>query len=159
MNHNTMRTKMLRYLDDELSDQEYMEMRRHLEHCENCRDALRTIESMWSAERPIERITAPPYLWMRISAQLQEEAEEGFLHGLKESVRPALRPVATVVVLLFMFFSGITLGNLMTGSTGDDSRISAAGGTDTFQTSYFEILPPGSINAHVLVLNESEMEE
>jgi len=64
-----------------------------------------------------------------------------------------------VVVLLFIFFSGIKLGNLITGSTGDVTEISAESATDNFGMGYFEISPPGSINAHVLALNESEIDE
>ena len=159
MKHKAIQKKLLRYLDDELSEQEKVKVQCHLERCETCRDALQTIELMWATERPIERKTAPPFLWTRISARLQAEAEQGFLNGLKVPVRLALRPVVTVVVLLFIFFSGIKLGNLITGSTGDVTEISAESATDNFGMSYFEISPPGSINAHVLALTESEMQE
>lgn len=159
MKHKIIQKKLLRYWDDELSEQEKENVQRHLERCETCRDALQTIEWIWTTERPIERKTAPPFLWTRISAQMQTEAEQGFLNGLKVPVRLALRLVVTVVVLLFIFISGIKLGNSTIGSTGDVTEISAESATDNFGMSYFEISPPGSINALVLALNESEMEE
>lgn len=159
MKHKSIRKKLLRYLDGGLPEREQKKVRRHLESCETCRDALQTIELIWASERPIERKTAPPFLWTRISARLQAEAKQGFLNGLKAPVRLALRPVVTVVVLFFLFFSGIKLGNLITGSTGDVTEISAESATNNFGMSYFEILPPGSIDANVLTLSKSEMQK
>lgn len=158
MNHKMIQKKLLRYLDDELSEQEKVKVQRHLERCETCRDALKTIELMWVTERPIERKTAPPFLWTRISARLQAEAEQGIFKGFKKPVRLALRPLVTVVVLLFIFFSGIKLGNLMTGPSGDVAEISTERITDNFGMSYFEILPPGSLDARALALTESEIQ-
>ncbi len=159
MKHKSIRKKLLRYLDGDLSVREKVKVRHHLESCRACRDALKMLESMWVAERTIERQTAPPFLWTRIAARLQSQTERKLFKGLKNPVRWALRPVVTVVVLLFIFFSGIKLGNLITGSTGDVTEISAESATDNFGMSYFEISPPGSINAHVLALTESEMQE
>jgi len=157
MKHKTIQKKLLRYLDEELSELEKVEVQRHLERCETCRDALQTVESLWIAERPLERKTAPPFLWTRISVQLGAEAEKGIFKGFKEPVRLALRPLVTVVVLLFIFFSGITLGDLMTGSSGDVTEISTERITDNFGMSYFEILPPGSLDASSLALTEKEV--
>jgi predicted anti-sigma-YlaC factor YlaD len=156
MDHKAIQKKLLRYLDDELSEQEKVKVQRHLERCETCREALQTIELMWATERPIERKTAPPFLWTRIAARLQSQTELEIFKGLGNPVRWVLRPVMTVVVLLFIFFSGIQLGNLMTGNTGKASALSTEKVTDNFGMNYFEILPPGSIDANILALTESE---
>jgi predicted anti-sigma-YlaC factor YlaD len=159
MRHKTIQIKLLRFLDDDLAEREKAIVQRHLEGCRTCRDALKTVESMWVLERPMERETAPPFLWTRISARLQIEAEPAFFKAFEKPLRLALPPVVTTVVLLFIFFSGIKLGNLITGSTGDVTEISTERVTDNFGMSYFEILPPGSINAHALALTESEMQK
>ena len=159
MKHKLIQKKLLCYLDGDLSEREKVQVQRHLESCPECRDALKTVESMWAIEQPIERKTVAPFLWTRISSRLHAEAKQGFFKGSKKPVRLALRPLVTAVVLIFIFYSGIKLGNLITGSTSDVSQVSAENTIDNFGMSYFDILPPGSINAQVLVLIESEMEE
>lgn len=159
MKHKLIRKKLLRYLDGDLSIKEKVKVRHHLESCRACRDALKMLESMWVAERPIERKTAPAFLWTRIAARLQSQTEREIFKGLGNPVRWVLRPVITVVVLLFIFFSGMKLGNLITGSTGDVTEISTERITDNFGMSYFEILPPDSIDANILALTESERQE
>jgi len=159
MKHKKIQKKLLRYLDDDLPEREKVKVQRHLESCQTCRDALKTLESMWVTERSIERKTAPPFLWTRISAKLSAEAEHGFFKGFKKPLRLALRPVATVMVLLFIFFIGIKLGNLMSGSSRDVTEISTERITDNFGMSYFEILPPGSLDARVLALTNNEMQK
>lgn len=159
MKHKTIQKKLLRYLDGDLPDREKAKVRRHLEGCRTCRDALKMIESMWIMERPIERKAAPPFLWTRIAARLRLETKRSFFKEFKKDVRLALRPVVTVVVLLFIFLCGVQLGNLVIRSAGEGAEISAERSTDTFGMSYFEILPPGSINAQSLALTESEIQK
>lgn len=159
MDHKTIQRKLLRYLDDELSEKERSQVRHHLKNCRTCRDGLKAIESMWVSEQPIERQTAPPFLWTRISAQLEAKAEKKIFKGLKKPLRLALRPILTIVVLFFIFYSGINLGKLMTGSSESVTEISTARITDNFGSSYFEILPPGSLDAQVLALDKSEIQK
>lgn len=156
MDHKTIQKKLLRYLDDELSELEKVKVQRHLESCLECRDILKTIKSIWVTEQPIERQTVPPFLWTRISMRLNSERKQGILNKRKQFALPALRPVITAVVLLFIFFSGIKLGNLITGTTDDVIEISTETITDNFGMNYFEILPPGSLDASSLTLTENE---
>lgn len=145
MKHKSIRKKLLRYLDDDLSEREKEKMQRHIESCPGCRDALKAIEALWVTEQMIERQTAPPFLWTRIAGRLQSQTKRGLIEEPENPARWVLRPVLTVVMLFLMLYSGIRLGNLMTGSTGDASEISTENPTDNFGMSYFEILPPGSI--------------
>ncbi len=159
MDHKAIQKKLLRYLDDELSEQEKVKVQRHLERCETCRDALQTIELMWATERPIERKNAQPFLWTRIAARLQSERRRDFSERIEKITRLTLRPALTLAVLFLIIFSGIQLGNLMTGNTGKTAALSTEKVTDNFGMSYFEILPPGSIDANILALTESERQE
>ncbi len=160
MRHKTIQKKLLRYLDNDLSEKEKEEWRRHLESCRNCRDALKTVEALWKTEQPIERKKAPQFLWTSISARLKTEQKQGFLNRVTNNiVRPALRPVAIVVVLLFIFFIGIQLGTLMSGQTGDGAEISSVKESDDFGLGYFEVLPPTSLYSHTLALIESEIKK
>lgn len=157
MKHKTIQNKLLSYLDDELPEREKIKVQSHLKSCRICQEALKTVELIWATERPIERKTAPLILWTRISTRLNSEKKQGILYTLKQFIRPALRPVMTVVVLLFIFFSGIKLGKLITGSFVNVTEKSTESIADNFGMSYFEISPPGSIDAHILALTESEM--
>ena len=159
MKHRPIRKKILRYLDDDLSVREKQKVRHHLENCQVCRDALKMLESMWVVDRPIERQTAPPFLWTRIAARLQSQTEQKPFKGLKNPVRWVLRPVMTVGVLIIIIFSGVKLGNLTIESSRDGTEISTKRITDNFGSSCFEILPPGFIDAHVFALTESERQE
>ncbi|MFO7914545.1 MAG: zf-HC2 domain-containing protein [Candidatus Krumholzibacteriales bacterium] len=159
MKHKSIRKLLLRYLDDDLSEREKTKVWRHLESCRECRDALKAIEWMWVKERPVERKKAPPFLWTRIAARLQPEAKQVFPKKIEKIARPALRLVVTVAALFFIIFSGIKLGGLMTGNSGESAELSTERITDDYGMSYFEILPPGSINVQVLALNESERQE
>ncbi|MBN2088510.1 zf-HC2 domain-containing protein [candidate division KSB1 bacterium] len=150
MRHKKIRKKLLRYLDNDLLEKEKLEVQCHLENCRSCQDDLKTVEMLWFPERLIERKSAPPFLWTRISARIQSEAKQGFLNELKKPVWLALRPVVMVAMFILIFFSGIKLGNLMIKPFGEGSEISAERSTDNFGMGYFEISPPGSIDADFL---------
>ena len=156
MKHKIIQKKLLRYWDDELSEQEKVKVKHHLESCPECRDALKTVKLMWVTERPIERKNAPPFLWTRIAARLQSERRRDFSEIIEKITRLTLRPALTLAVLFLIIFSGIQLGNLMTGNTGKAAALSTEKVTDNFGMNYFEILPPGSIDANILALTESE---
>lgn len=157
MKHKSIRKKLLRYLDGDLSIKEKAKVRHHLESCRACRDALKMLESMWVAERTIERKTAPPFLWTRIAARLQSERRREFLERIEKITQLTLRPALTLAVLFLIIFSGIQLGNLMTGNTGKASALSTEKVTDNFGMSYFEILPPGSLDASSFTLTENKV--
>lgn len=156
MKHKIIQKKLLRYLDNDLSEREKAKVRSHLENCRSCREALKVVESIWIPEQPIDRKTAPPFLWTGISTRLRSEEEQGVLGEIKKPGQAAFRPLIMVAVLVLIFFSGIKLGNLITGSSRVGTDISTERITDNFGMVYFEILPPGSIDAGVLGLIESE---
>jgi hypothetical protein len=157
MKHKSIQKKLLRYLDDDLPVSEKAKVRRHLEGCRFCRNALKTAEWVWSKGRPVQRETCPPFLWARIYMQLESEQEHRLVDRLHHIVRPALRPMITLVVLLFIFLGGIKLGNLMTVAAVDRGDMSTYNATEDFGLSYFKPLPPGSVDARALALTEREL--
>lgn len=159
MKHKTIRKKILRYLEGDLDEKEKGKIQRHLKHCRMCRDELNILRPIWMTEQPVKRETAPPFLWTRISARLSSKKKEGLPWKVKKVTRFLLRPVLTVVALGFMFYSGIRLGTLVTGAREDHTEISMETTAEEFGLNYFDILPPGSIDARILALNESEVQK
>ena len=159
MRHKSIRKKLLRYLDNDLSDGEMQHVQRHLESCQSCQDDLKTIESLWRIDRPIERMTAPPFLWTRISTRLEEEERQSFVSIIKDALLPALRPAIIIAGLLLVLVGGMELGNMITLSADDRAEILIDNTMENFGLSYFEVLPPGSIDARVLALTESELQK
>ena len=153
-----MRKKSLRYLDNDLPEREMQSVRAHLESCQTCLDVLKNIELLWRDEQPVKRVAAPPFLWLRILARLKRDEEQGFFIRFKASVLPLLRPAIIIGALVLVLIGGIEWGNMLLPASGDHREIAIAGTTGNFGMSYFEILPPGSIDARILVLSESEIQ-
>ncbi len=157
MKHKTIKKKLLRYLDNELAQKEKLKVRRHLESCQTCQNDLKIIKSLWRTGQPVEKLSVPPFLWTRIITRLKSEKQQGFVNEMKYAILPMLRPAIIIVVLLFILVGGIDLGNWLTSSPGDRAELSSENTTDNFGLSYFEVLPPGSIDGRILALTESEM--
>ncbi len=159
MRHKLIRKKLLRYLDKDLPESEQREIGNHLQSCQVCQDDLKYFETLWRIERSDSRLTAPPFLWTRISTRFRDDKKYGLFDGLKNSVTRIWRPVFLIGVLFLALVGGIKLGNMSALSTNDSSAGQIDDNTDNFGLSYFEILPPGSIDDQVLALTESEMQK
>ncbi len=156
MRHKMIQKKLLSYLDNDLSDDEKQNIQRHLETCQECRDDLETLERLWQSDRPIERMAVPPFLWSRIANALKSEKRRGFFDAAEFSFSRALRPVFVVAILVLVFIGGIELGTWIDHSEFDKPMISRERTEDNFGLNYFDVLPPGSIDAWQLALTESE---
>jgi len=156
MRHKSIRKKLLRYLDKELSEKESRRVLSHLESCQSCQSDLKAIESLWRINRPVERMATPPFLWAHISAQLKAEEKQGFFDNIKDAVLPLLRPAILVGTLLLALIGGMKLGDKIAPPPVEQAEIQIET-KDNLGMSYFEVLPPGSIDARVLALTESEM--
>ena len=107
MLHKSVRKKCLRYLDKELSEREWLKIRRHLEICKTCRDDYKYVESMWRIDVPVERIKAPPFLWTRILTIIHSDEKQGLQGNKKRTVLPVMRPLMLIMALLAALFGGI----------------------------------------------------
>jgi hypothetical protein len=157
MRHKSIRKTLLRYLDQELSERESREVQHHLENCQSCQEALKDLKAWWQPDRPIAGMIALPFLWTRISMRLKSVEKSDIFNVIKDSLFPILRPLVIIVGLLLVLLGGIELGNRMTFTPENQVGISIDPKMDNFGMNYFEVLPPGSIDARVLTLTESEM--
>lgn len=94
-------------VDDQLSSEQETELRRHIEACPACRDALAQLESLagrLEAYAYATQVTAPPELWNAIEARLDSESRAG--HGSKRVFRLFRRPLAIAASLAFLIGGG-----------------------------------------------------
>jgi anti-sigma factor RsiW len=77
------------YLDRDTSDSGYQQIRAHLDECPQCREELKSWESIDAWFRSGESsIIVPPFQWQRIAARLQEPEPAGWLLHLRTLMRP-----------------------------------------------------------------------
>ncbi len=156
MKHETVRKKLLRYLDGDLPEKERLTVRSHLRNCRSCRDDLKELEEVWKADPRAERIAAPPFLWARISAALNErEQRERFPVAAASLISSLWRPAAAFAAMVLLMTGGVKLGDMLTVSPAEFEELQVSGAEDYLGMSYFEVLPPGSIGSRVLAPDES----
>jgi anti-sigma factor RsiW len=67
------------YLDRDFSDEQYQEIRAHLEICPKCREELEVWRNIDAAFRSPEfELDVPPFLWQRIANQINGSAPQGW---------------------------------------------------------------------------------
>jgi len=157
MRHNVIKKKLISYLDTALPENEMHQIRRHLAQCQACREDLKTLARLWRPGQPPHRLVAPAHLWPRIAARLPREKSTGILDIIRQSIFPVLRPVIIGAGLIAILIGGVELGQQLSPPTIDAEGF-GGNATENFGLNYFEVLPPGSIDARLLVLTESEMQ-
>lgn len=145
MKHKTVQKKLLLYLDDNLPKNERRRISNHLANCQVCQSALQQYQKIWQTDKPIKRITAPPFLWTRISTQLERAQQKNVFNTFYNSFFPVIRPVVIVLGIFLSIFGGIRLGNMIILSQPERTEI-VTETQDNFGMNYFEILPPGTIS-------------
>ena len=152
MKHHTVRTKLLRYRDGDLPEHERRDVQRHLSVCQSCRDDLRVLAAAWDADRRAARIRPPERLWAGVSAALARRDRERKLDAAVRGFGSrAWRPAAAVAATLGLVLGGVGLGVALTTSPAGFQETRVAGTRDDLGLSYFEVLPPGSIGARLLM--------
>ena len=91
------------------ADPEYPEIRRHLDHCQECRDELKNWQVLDELFRS-EQAEVPPFQWQRIAARLQEDRNAARLPrlvSLLRNWRPAWNIALGTAVIAAVIFSGV----------------------------------------------------
>lgn len=149
MTHNTIQEQLLSYLDGEIPEESAAEIRRHLRQCEECR----ALAGLWEQEKEhTKRQSAPPYLWTRIQAELQQPAPIGWLDRIAASLRPMLQPAIVVATFILVIFAGIQIGEeIVTGVPQQSAQI-----RQEFRMDYFAAVPSGSIGEALVAPGNDE---
>jgi anti-sigma factor RsiW len=103
-----------KYFDGEVTDKERLLVEGHLEDCQACRNALKSMEELRTLIKvPVEEAVRKegfPWVWQKIERGIRTEKELTWWQSLRSwlNVRPLLRrkvwipAAATLVVLLFI---------------------------------------------------------
>ncbi|MDW7679257.1 MAG: hypothetical protein SCK70_01735, partial [bacterium] len=101
----------------------------------------------------IPRELAPPFLWTRISARLDERNQKGYISQFESAFLLGARMLAATVVVLLMIFTGIQLGKMALPAAESSQKFSqTALINEEFRMDYFSITPPGSVGEPVVAL-------
>jgi len=112
MKHKEIQKRLLRYIDAKLPPEDRKEIQLHLQRCEQCRKDLQLLSGTWSLSQSIRRVQPSPFLWNKISTQLEGKTQKGRLvYKVELFIRQTARPALTVAIVLLGLFIGIKLGN------------------------------------------------
>jgi anti-sigma factor RsiW len=98
------------YVDRDLTDSRYEEIRAHIQECGRCRDEVKNWQSLDGVFRSADQISVPPFQWQRIAAALQPEPRAAFFPGLRALLnfrKPAWSMALATMVLAVAVWTGL----------------------------------------------------
>ncbi len=161
MKHKEIQKKLLRYIDAELPQEERKEIQLHLEQCEQCRKDVELLYGVWNISQSIERMQPSPFLWNKISAQLEGKAQkERLIHKAGAFIRQTARPALTAAVAALALFIGIQIGGYLNTKTFSKQQTTQTTNElqDEFGLQNFQLLTSGSLGGEMAALMNYENE-
>ena len=155
MKHKEIQKKLLRYLDDELPQEERSEIQNHLERCEQCRQDIDLLSGAWNLSQPIKRSQPSPFLWNKISARLDSKAQKGqLIHKAVLFIRQMAQPALTAAVVILGLFIGINLGDRMITAqlSNQQTAITTTQSQSEFGLENFRVLSSSSLGSELAAL-------
>lgn len=98
--------KMNSYLNQELVENQLPAFELHLKDCASCRHILGEVKSTMSLLGHTKKLSADPYLFTRIQAQIENKNNE-----IGWDWKKVLQPIAITMIMGIGLFSGISLGS------------------------------------------------
>lgn len=98
------------FIDSQLSDEEMLAVKSHLRICSGCRTVLEEMNAVTRLFQESERVAPSPFLWNRISADLnKKDPARGWVAAILESLHPYRRGLSAAAAALTLILSvGIT---------------------------------------------------
>jgi len=154
MKHKLIRKKLLRYLDNDLPENEQQEIQAHMVECPSCRAHLQWLKSSWQTEQSISRITAPPFLWTRFLARLNKEERSPMIVRIAGQFFQYARPAIVTAVIVLMVYIGVQFGQkiILPKTESTLSGVQTSQIRTEFGMDYFSALPPGSVGEPLITL-------
>jgi hypothetical protein len=158
MKHKTIQKRLLRFLDNELPENEFRLIKSHLATCNTCRNHLQQLTAIWQVARPIPRISPPPFVWTRLSHRLENEKRVDFWKRVARHLWPYARPAVAVTTILVTILVGIEFGRQVAPPPTDSSLsfIQTSTVREEFGTDYFSVLTPGDVGEPMITLTADE---
>lgn len=127
MSSNHINNYIIGYLEKTLSPERQDEVEKHLSVCQNCKEMVQNIASVYFVNDPCPEIS--PYFYTRVEAKLSQKNERESL--LPVSIIKSLRPVAAGLFLMTAITFGIFLGNYIIFS--QQSKVSSNTNEDMYE--------------------------
>jgi predicted anti-sigma-YlaC factor YlaD len=163
MNCKNVKKNFVSLLENELSEEQRVQMEKHLKICPHCSHLLEEFSQLWGALEHHEKIQPSPYFWTRLKQKIAEH-EEGrkpvwsWLGGLVGWARPTV----AVASLLICIFLGYSLGNFPPSVNGettsqvDERTLALQQFFDSHYLNSLNDLPTGSVEATYLDMISEE---
>ncbi len=128
-------TRLIDYMDGELSRDEQERVQKHLQGCPDCREMYQEMAASWNQARE-DRISYQPFYYTRLQAKMERQAERYSQHALRRArtFRMLLQPALFFVVLGLGIFIGIQLGK----GLGNTSTVAAQTQSPDYIEAYAE---------------------
>jgi len=142
MRHQHTHTRLIRYLDGQLSREQQRAIARHLSRCPACQDELAQLGQLSALLRGLPPVELSPDFHARLQARIMETAASscgtllGWLHGYR-----FLISVAGTAALVI----GLLVGNLVGTVTSSPGALSQDQYLETVGMDHFQDYPPGSL--------------
>ncbi len=118
MKCKTVHTKLIFFLEKELSGAEMKVVQEHLDSCSDCRlfaEEMRKTLSILETEKTPE---INPFFYTRVKAKLESLEKAETLAGRRPVLVRVLQPIAFSIILLLGIYGGIKFG-ASSANTGD----------------------------------------
>jgi predicted anti-sigma-YlaC factor YlaD len=154
MKHKTVRKELLRYLDNELPEDEFKAVRMHLSSCPECSNYLKQLEKIWSDRKQVAPVEVPPFLWTRLSVRLESENRAPITKRVTTAMSLFISKVWVPTAIVITIFSGILFGSEMHNNNLRDNNGTIA--EQEFGLGYFSLTPPGYIGENITDFNATK---
>lgn len=154
MKHKTVRKKLLRYLDNELAQEELKSVRLHLSSCLECSNYLKQLEKIWLTGQHVSRVEVPPFLWTRLSVRLESENQAPITKRVTTAMSLFIGKAWVPAIIVITIFSGILFGSEMHNNNLKDKNKTIA--EQEFGLDYFSLTPPGYIGENLVDFNATK---
>ena len=112
MKCKTINRKLILYFNNELSDSQKKEIKKHLENCEDCYKLYSELEMTFNLIEKKEVLKPNPFLYTRISQKLIDIKSQKSLSIFSPVYKKILQPVLLSFVLVIGLFLGVKLGSI-----------------------------------------------
>ena len=159
MKHVEVQSKLILYIDGELTEKQMKEISTHLSACSNCVRQLNLLESVWKSKNLRQKELPSPFLWTRLQARIKENEQtpifvwdlKRILQGITLRPFPALAIIAAVVV-------GIYLGSPLEPQRYKpvQSVSQLVGAADELGLDQFDVIPPGTLGSTLVNISNRQ---
>lgn len=119
MNKTHPTRRLSEYFDGALDERQSAEVRDHLAHCRECRNALAGMQGVRQQLQSQYRIRVTPYFSVKVMARLRAAEQDTIWAGLVQLLRPFVLRLAAVMIIAFALLAIWPANKPWTDATGE----------------------------------------